>query len=168
MSDISWGHLLFGFRGRINRAKWWLTVLVTIILSFVFIGIGMVTQSETIAGVLTFILWIIQLWIGVAAGAKRLHDLNRTAAWLVFFWGVPILLGIIFAAYAGVSVVTMIAAGKEVDPNEMVRIGGVALIIGVLVFAIAIWALIWFGCLRGTVGPNQYGPDPLEGREAFR
>jgi uncharacterized membrane protein YhaH (DUF805 family) len=27
-----------------------------------------------------------------------------------------------------------------------------------------IWALIWFGCLRGTVGPNQYGPDPLEGR----
>jgi uncharacterized membrane protein YhaH (DUF805 family) len=23
-----------------------------------------------------------------------------------------------------------------------------------------IWALIEVGCLRGTVGPNQYGPDP--------
>ena len=34
---------------------------------------------------------------------------------------------------------------------------GIAAILGV-------WALIWFGCLRGTVGPNQYGPDPLEGR----
>jgi uncharacterized membrane protein YhaH (DUF805 family) len=29
---------------------------------------------------------------------------------------------------------------------------------------LGIWALIWFGCLRGTVGPNQYGPDPLEGK----
>jgi uncharacterized membrane protein YhaH (DUF805 family) len=33
-----------------------------------------------------------------------------------------------------------------------------------LIFILGIWALIWFGCLRGTVGPNQYGPDPLEGR----
>ena len=25
---------------------------------------------------------------------------------------------------------------------------------------LAIWAFIECGCLRGTVGPNQYGPDP--------
>ncbi len=26
-----------------------------------------------------------------------------------------------------------------------------------------IWYIVEFGCLRGTEGPNQYGPDPLAG-----
>jgi uncharacterized membrane protein YhaH (DUF805 family) len=26
----------------------------------------------------------------------------------------------------------------------------------------AIWLLVWF-CMRGTVGPNRFGPDPLPG-----
>jgi uncharacterized membrane protein YhaH (DUF805 family) len=26
---------------------------------------------------------------------------------------------------------------------------------------IAIWGFVELGCLRGTPGPNQYGPDPL-------
>jgi uncharacterized membrane protein YhaH (DUF805 family) len=28
-------------------------------------------------------------------------------------------------------------------------------------FAISIWALVELGFLRGTSGPNDYGPDPL-------
>ncbi len=28
-------------------------------------------------------------------------------------------------------------------------------------FAISIWGFVEIGCLRGTEGPNQYGPDPL-------
>ncbi len=27
-----------------------------------------------------------------------------------------------------------------------------------------IWYLVEFGFMRGTVGPNRYGPDPLEGQ----
>ena len=27
---------------------------------------------------------------------------------------------------------------------------------------VAVWGLVELGFLRGTVGPNQYGPDPLE------
>ena len=27
-----------------------------------------------------------------------------------------------------------------------------------------IWYIVEFGCLQGTEGPNQYGPDPLAGR----
>jgi len=27
-------------------------------------------------------------------------------------------------------------------------------------FAINIWALVELGCLRGTIGANQYGSDP--------
>jgi uncharacterized membrane protein YhaH (DUF805 family) len=28
-------------------------------------------------------------------------------------------------------------------------------------FAITIWAIVELGFLRGTIGPNRYGPDPL-------
>jgi uncharacterized membrane protein YhaH (DUF805 family) len=54
--------------------------------------------------------------------------------------------------------------GQAPSDTELMRIGGVAAILGLIWLALAIWALVWFGCLRGTVGPNQYGPDPLEGK----
>src|SRR6266487_727368 len=28
--------------------------------------------------------------------------------------------------------------------------------------AISVWAFVELGCLRGTPGPNRYGPDPLD------
>ena len=28
-------------------------------------------------------------------------------------------------------------------------------------FAITVWAIVELGFLRGTLGPNRYGPDPL-------
>jgi uncharacterized membrane protein YhaH (DUF805 family) len=28
-------------------------------------------------------------------------------------------------------------------------------------FALTIWGFVEIGCLRGTTGPNIYGPDPL-------
>jgi uncharacterized membrane protein YhaH (DUF805 family) len=35
-------------------------------------------------------------------------------------------------------------------------------VLHLVAFAITVWAFVELGCLRGTVGPNQYGPDPLE------
>ena len=164
MGNINWGNLLFGFSGRINRAKWWLTVLVTIIISVVIQLV--VAINETVGGILALISFIVTIWIGLAAGAKRLHDLNRTAAWLVVFYGVPIVLIIILIAYAGMSLGAAVLTGgaDNLDASALVGLGGIAIVIIVLVMAVGIWSFIWFGCLRGTVGPNQYGPDPLEGR----
>lgn len=163
MADINWGNLLFGFSGRINRAKWWLTVLISIIISVVVAIIGAVT-SEKVGNIVTLIAFIPQFWIGLAAGAKRLHDLNRTAAWLVFFYLAPVVLIIIFFIVAGMDVLTTLAAGGNLDPAVLTRVGATGGIVILLVLILWVWALIWFGCLRGTVGPNQYGPDPLEGR----
>jgi uncharacterized membrane protein YhaH (DUF805 family) len=36
------------------------------------------------------------------------------------------------------------------------------LVLHLVGFAITVWAFVELGCLRSTVGPNQYGPDPLE------
>ena len=164
MSNINWGHLLFGFSGRINRAKWWLTVLIAIIINIVTLIVATLL-ADTAAAIVTFATSIILLWISIAAAAKRLHDLNRSAAWLVLFYGGPILLVAVLFAYAGVSVGAALLTGAEnIDPAALTRLGGVAILIIALAVVLGIWALIWFGCLRGTVGPNRYGPDPLEGR----
>jgi uncharacterized membrane protein YhaH (DUF805 family) len=166
MSNISWSNLLFGFTGRINRAKWWLAVLVTVIINLLVSLISAVIPSDLAGGVLALIGFVIMLWISLAAGAKRLHDLNRTAAWLVVFYGVPLLLMIVLIAYAGLAVGTALLTGgvDKLDPAALSGIGGVAAIVGLVALVLSIWALIWFGCLRGTVGANQYGPDPLEAK----
>ena len=38
------------------------------------------------------------------------------------------------------------------------------LVFGVLILAYAIWLLVETGFLRGTPGPNRFGPDPLGGQ----
>jgi len=34
-------------------------------------------------------------------------------------------------------------------------------VLAVAAFALTIWGFIEIGCLRGTAGPNTYGPEPL-------
>ena len=36
-----------------------------------------------------------------------------------------------------------------------------ATVLGLAAFAIGIWAFVELGCLRGTIGVNPYGPDPV-------
>jgi uncharacterized membrane protein YhaH (DUF805 family) len=162
MANINWGNLLFGFSGRINRAKWWLSILIYIIVGVVAAIIAAVV-GETVGNLVSLAAVIPQIWIALAAGAKRLHDLNRTAAWLVLFVLGPVVLIILFFVIAGMDVVFALATG-DLDAATLARVGAIGAILGLLWLILAIWALIWFGCLRGTVGPNQYGPDPLEGR----
>jgi uncharacterized membrane protein YhaH (DUF805 family) len=158
------GYTLFAFSGRINRAKWWLSVLAIVIIYLAVLAISRAVPSPEANTILVIVYWVVSMWISLAAGAKRLHDLNRTGAWLVLFVGAPFVLIGILIAYAGVAAGTAIMAGQTPSEADLLRIGGIAAILGLIWLVIAVWGLIWFGCLRGTVGPNQYGPDPLEGR----
>jgi uncharacterized membrane protein YhaH (DUF805 family) len=147
------GALLFSFHGRINRAKYWLAALIYFIVGSIVLVIGLlsgqivpgqiVSAQSAAFQVLNFVVDLGCLVSGLAVGAKRLHDRDRSAWWLLLFFGAPWLLGII----AG----TAFALGVWLT----IEICGVALIL------IGLWAFIEFGCLRGTVGPNAYGPDPL-------
>ena len=86
------------------------------------------------------ILYIPLVWIGLAIGAKRLHDRDKSAWWLVVFYAIPTILS---------------AAADQTEDLTLV-------ILHLMSFAISVWAFVELGCLRGTIGPNQYGPDPLE------
>jgi uncharacterized membrane protein YhaH (DUF805 family) len=154
---MSFGHLLFDFSGRINRAKYWLAVvfwtlvfLLTCGIVLYLIGrgvsdfsaedIGSVIASFGIGIVVVVLVMIPMVISGFAIGIKRLHDRDKSGWWiLLFYFGPPVL----------------DAIGRAVDVSV------ISFVLSLASFVIAIWGLVQLGFLRGTPGPNQYGPDPL-------
>src|SRR5262245_56570034 len=142
---MSLGELLFSFQGRLNRKPYWLTLLATIAV-FLLVAVVAVTLSMSGTGVLgeaamlalPVLLYMPFGWICLALGAKRLHDRDKSAWWLVVFLFVPGMLERV--------------AARMGDAGFVVQLAGLA---------ISIWAFVEMGCLRGTEGPNRFGPDPL-------
>jgi uncharacterized membrane protein YhaH (DUF805 family) len=184
-------HYLFGFSGRINRAKQWAVLLVAlvhvIIIGIVFsatIGYSTIadlvqkttTPAAVIAspqaqmfGIIFCVLYIVGFYIGLAVATKRLHDRNKSAAWLLVFVALPFVLEIpalmnlphVFAQLG--EMVKAAQAGVQrpmtqiYEPPLVVITRGAATII-------SLWAFVELYILRGTVGDNRFGPDPLAGR----
>jgi uncharacterized membrane protein YhaH (DUF805 family) len=137
--------LLFGFQGRINRAKFWLALLIYVVFFFSVIGITMAVSSSMTAMMGAALVAYIPLIIsGIAVGIKRLHDRNKSGWWLLLFYFGPLLLNAIGYYVLGG------------DDSGMLN-----QVIMYVSFGINIWALVELGCLRGTIGGNQYGGDPL-------
>jgi uncharacterized membrane protein YhaH (DUF805 family) len=138
---------LFGASGRINRAKYWRSLLI-FCGAGLLVGVILLTAAGLAAPlfilmlVIVFIPWL--LW-GIAFHTERLHDRDKSAWWLLMFYAVPGVLGQLAkgAWFAG-------AAGT-----------GLHYVLALAGFALSIWGFVEIGCLRGTAGPNQYGPNPL-------
>jgi uncharacterized membrane protein YhaH (DUF805 family) len=90
-------------------------------------------------GVMTILL-IFVLWSSLAIGCKRLHDRNKSAVWLVLFWLAPSVLYTI---------------------GQSIGVNGAGAFVALVGAAIAVWGLVEIGFLKGTSGPNDFGPDPL-------
>jgi uncharacterized membrane protein YhaH (DUF805 family) len=147
-------HLLFSSDGRINRAKWWLIFLIYIFIGkVVVVVVSGFADEPTPAPVLSIIVLIGAILLSLPVTIKRLHDRNKSGAWLNIFYLLPWALG----GLAGVAMIY----GSDAGNLLMVRIGE---IIPFISSAIFIWSLVELGCLRGTVGVNRFGPDPLEGK----
>jgi len=140
-------HQFFGFRGRISRATYWL--LVVLWIAFGPIGMTFVLWAAPIGNtkldsiVLSVLIVAVVIGIcvsGLAIGAKRLHDRDRSGWWILLFYAVPAALWII--------------AGKM--NNDLAET-----ILNVIGWIPWIWGFVELGLLRGTAGPNRFGPDPL-------
>jgi uncharacterized membrane protein YhaH (DUF805 family) len=92
------------------------------------------------------ILLVLGTWSGLAVGVKRLHDRDKSGWWILLFWLGPSILG----------------SWQTAAPD----LGG-GFILALAAGALGIWAFVELGCLRGTPGPNRYGPDPLGANPAF-
>jgi uncharacterized membrane protein YhaH (DUF805 family) len=87
--------LLFSFQGRLNRKPYWMTILATavIVLLLIVFALVMFGEHDFWAGgallAVLVILYIPLIWISLAIGAKRLHDRDKSAWWLLLFYLAP-------------------------------------------------------------------------------
>ena len=144
----------FRFSGRLNRQRYWLRTLALFGIMFAAIfllgllggGLDSLTTGATggtgvtIAIVVGLLIYAAVFVVSLAIQVRRLHDRDKSGWWLLFFLVVP---GVISGA-AG-------ATGNET----------IALIGTLIGLAISIWYFVELGFLRGTDGPNRFGPDPL-------
>jgi uncharacterized membrane protein YhaH (DUF805 family) len=163
---------LFGFRGRINRGKFWLFWLVAGLGEAAAVGLAWTvgwfakldepmeaTSPFFLSGDSGFALrlgsgiivayFILYGWSLAAVSVKRLHDRNKSALWALFFWGTPAL---VFAILSSTIVFRLLSerTWEAVGPFAGTT-GG----------AIMWWGLIEMLFFRGTKGENRFGRDPL-------
>ena len=118
-SPMNWNWFLFGFKGRINRAKYWLAGLV-ILCWMIFLGVLVVVfgglfgsaksfefsvndiflildpaayHSLSKADLFTFFAKAagtpLFAWVYVATSIKRLHDRDKAGWWMIPFFVAP-------------------------------------------------------------------------------
>jgi uncharacterized membrane protein YhaH (DUF805 family) len=140
----------FSFKGRANRQRYWVTGITVGVFFFLSVlVIGVLTRIPVVGLIFgLFLIGAVVAAIGaiVANGARRLHDRNKSAWWLLLFQGLPFLL-------------SAIGAIARVGGEE----GGMAAseAVSVLSLPVSIWAFVELGCLKGTAGSNRFGEDPL-------
>jgi uncharacterized membrane protein YhaH (DUF805 family) len=174
--------LLFSFEGRINRAQYWYALYVGIIhcLSRLVFLVFLVFVLNAIFGTSVKSVhlniydifnnpplfpfrvsfggsgpaWLVSLLFHAVAipnlvfairflaatAVKRLHDRNKSGWWIVPFFIAPILLS---------KVGDWLGDSYPADYLMLVLI------------ALSLWGFVEILCLRGTSGPNRFGPDPL-------
>ena len=141
LQDLNWPYLLFGTRGRIGRASWW-------IASCALMGIGFAVLSligrNIVLAILLALMGLVIVYCLLAVAVKRLHDRDKRGWWILLFAVTPIMLASVVSALGEDWI------GSTLDYAAWI-----------LVLAIAIWALLEFGFMPGTGGSNRYGPDPL-------
>jgi uncharacterized membrane protein YhaH (DUF805 family) len=147
-------HLYTSFEGRINRATYWIgTIILVVVMLVIMFGIGYMMgmsmePTDFRFKLVTFVLQLIFLYPSAAVMVKRLHDRDRPTWFAVLILGPVILKGVTDLM------------GITGDPFNLNMID---YLLSGITFIVAIWFFVELGCLRGTVGPNQYGPDPLGG-----
>jgi uncharacterized membrane protein YhaH (DUF805 family) len=151
---MDWRSLLFSFRGRINRAKYWLALLVFLVADIVLELVGWASRNGVTFQVLSFVVNLAVFIATIAVCIKRLHDRDRSGWWLMLFYVGPF----VFVLIGGF--IFWAAADSVGTSAEWSYLGLRLCILGG--FALLIWGFVEIGCRRGTAGYNRFGPDPLK------
>ena len=125
-------------KGRASRSEFWWFCLFTFILNIIVALLGSLLPALGSIVSAVQALWLLLPTVGVTT--RRLHDRNLSGWWQLL----PLA-----AAVPAI-------AGAVLESDGLLMLAG-----GVV--ALASLALLVMYALRGTVGPNRFGPDPLDG-----
>jgi uncharacterized membrane protein YhaH (DUF805 family) len=145
---VTFNSLYFQTDGRIGREAFWLGLG-----GLLFVGMVVWLVLNTAFGMATFMgrllmlaMQLILAYPAFALFAKRFQDRDK-----------PAVLGLILILL-GLAINFVGLAGATGDPIYPNLLGWILRAIDLIV---ALWFLIELGILRGTIGPNQYGSDPI-------
>ena len=150
---LSWTQIFFSFKGRLSRMQFLIGLIFT--LAFVAVLLGAVALTiepffdaaqpqtegvttklpELLERRLRLVVTISSWWPALALVLKRLHDLGQGWKALLVFIALDVLWAILH----------LLNKDELAQPIEWVDLG--------LTFMLAL--------IKGTTGPNRYGPDPL-------
>lgn len=142
---MNWVGRLFSLNGRAPRRTYWLVTLPCVLVMLVGVGLtieeGLSAWLMAIGGLITLAALAPVLTVSV----RRLHDRNKAWWWMLIYWLIPTLFG------------QSIDSSAPLFPlPEAVNAGLMLLSTG-----ISLWSFVDLGLLKGTPGPNRFGPDPF-------
>lgn len=136
-------NLFTSFDGRIGRQKFWIGTLILILMMVVFIAVPIILSvPSSVAMIFIGVAALLGFLGSLAITVKRLHDRDKSGWWYVVFFVVP-------------NILTQI--GEKFATGSLT----LALALYVPAIGISIWAFVEVGLLKGSDGPNRFGPDPL-------
>lgn len=81
-SPLTMAQVLFSFKGRIGRKAFWLAMLAMLVFNIVVSFVTVIAPGE-LGGILYLILVLPVIWVSLAVQAKRWHDRNKSAWWIL-------------------------------------------------------------------------------------
>lgn len=143
---MDFGNLYLSTEGRIGRQTYWIAAIILGVISIIVSYLVSSFVAGTAALVISIIWQLLVSYPAYNLMAKRFHDRNKPSSYALY----------VIIAFLVLSVISLLTMPT---PGEMP--GAVTWIVTGLTLVIGIWVLIELGFLRGTIGPNQYGPDPV-------
>ena len=160
----------FSLNGRISRSQYWLRFVVPyMVIYFILEIIGAIAGSGSdlyiAISIVIFIFSLAMFWPSIAILVKRIHDRNKSGWWSLFLYLPTLIFTILLIAWVGTAIVAIAAGGTDsVTDAALPALGGLGILVivlGLVTLGIDIWFFVEFGCLRGTIGSNLFGPDPV-------
>ena len=140
----------FDLKGRVGRQEFWYFILACVVVYLAAAIIDSVIRT----GLLMPLIALALLLPTTGLGARRLQDTGRNGS-LVWVWA---LISVVTQVFG---LMTFMAGpyGAVGAWYFILTLGWLILLINLAMLAVSI-ALIYFWVQPGTVGPNEYGPDP--------
>jgi uncharacterized membrane protein YhaH (DUF805 family) len=151
-------NLYLGFDGRLRRRDFWRAgaalILAEIALTIVLArmaGLGLMdfAYGSRKAGMIHLVIVSFFFWPSLAITVKRLHDRDLPG------WWAGLMHMLMFLTYAQMAFFRSPVRGDKL---------GLLMAVwpALLLVPLGAWLMIELVLLRGTPGPNRFGPDPVE------
>ena len=139
---MDWAYLLNSFEGRISRKTFWIGMAVLVSAEILGHLVAQTLQGDRLSAIVDLAFTYPEF----AIATKRAHD-RDLPIWILF---------IFFGGGAMLDLLTVLQlTGSDDQPSAL------SLVIAVPFTVLLVALLIELGFRRGTIGPNQYGPDPV-------